>query len=90
MTTLDDVKVDVAFCPMHGLHGKRDDCFECGNPCQQIPMVPLKMVEREVLKGRLIELDLLEQALNARMDISEFKLDRLFKLETLYDLASKN
>lgn len=31
--------VGVAYCPQHGLHGARDTCFECGKPCEQVPMV---------------------------------------------------
>lgn len=39
-----------------------------------------QLVRDEVTNGRLIELDLLEQAINAGRDMSTFKLQRLEKL----------
>lgn len=33
--------VEVARCPEHGLHGRRDTCFECGGPVEQVPMLQL-------------------------------------------------
>lgn len=30
----------IARCPEHGLHGERTDCFACGGPVEQVPMVP--------------------------------------------------
>lgn len=29
----------IARCPVHGIHGERTECFECGRPVQQVPMV---------------------------------------------------
>jgi hypothetical protein len=31
--------VYVARCPIHGLHGERSTCFDCGGPVEQVPMV---------------------------------------------------
>jgi len=28
----------IARCPVHGLHGERTECFECGGPVEQVPM----------------------------------------------------
>lgn len=44
--------VYVARCPEHGLHGCRQECFECGGPVEQVPMVPLTAVG-EVAAGVL-------------------------------------
>lgn len=30
----------IAYCPEHGLHGERPDCFVCGGPVEQVLMVP--------------------------------------------------
>lgn len=38
-------QANIAWCPEHGLHGARDTCFECGEPVEQIPMVPLAEVQ---------------------------------------------
>lgn len=32
--------VKIANCIEHGLHGKRDYCFVCGRPVEQIEFVP--------------------------------------------------
>jgi hypothetical protein len=32
--------VKIARCPIHGLHGERTECFVCGGPVEQVPMVP--------------------------------------------------
>lgn len=29
----------IARCPEHGLHGERDECFECGGAVDQVEMV---------------------------------------------------
>lgn len=34
--------VYIARCPEHGLHGQRDECFVCGGPVEQVPMVEAK------------------------------------------------
>ena len=31
----------IARCPEHGLHGERQECFVCGGPVEQVPMVAL-------------------------------------------------
>lgn len=36
----------IAYCPEHGLHGDRAECFVCGLPVQQITMVPLMLLEQ--------------------------------------------
>lgn len=41
-----DGSVDIAFCPKHGLHGARADCFKCGKPVEQRPMVPVWRAEK--------------------------------------------
>lgn len=41
-----DGSVNIARCPEHGLHGARDECFECGKPVEQIPMVPVWRAEK--------------------------------------------
>lgn len=40
---------------------------------------------REIVAGRLTELDLLEQAINQGRDMYEYKMERLDKLTTQYD-----
>lgn len=40
----------------------------------------LAIIEQQVTEGRLIELDLLEQALNEGRDIEQYKLQRLAAL----------
>lgn len=41
----------IARCPEHGLHGCRNECFVCGQPVEQVPMVTAsdaaKFAERE-------------------------------------------
>lgn len=32
--------VTIARCPEHGLHGERTECFVCGGPVEQVPMLP--------------------------------------------------
>lgn len=32
--------VNIARCPVHGMHGEREECFVCGVPVEQVPMVP--------------------------------------------------
>lgn len=34
--------VNIARCPEHGLHGCRTECFVCGGPVEQVPMVPVR------------------------------------------------
>lgn len=36
--------VNIASCPVHGLHGQREECFVCGGPVEQVPMVPAAAV----------------------------------------------
>jgi NTP pyrophosphatase (non-canonical NTP hydrolase) len=36
--------VRIARCPEHGLHGERAECFVCGQPVEQVPMVPFGAV----------------------------------------------
>lgn len=30
----------IARCLEHGLHGKRESCFDCGGPVEQVPLWP--------------------------------------------------
>ena len=39
--------VNIARCPEHGLHGERTECFVCGRPVEQVPMVEKAPVEAE-------------------------------------------
>ena len=32
----------IARCPVHGLHGERQECFVCGGPVEQVPMRPVR------------------------------------------------
>lgn len=32
--------VQFACCPVHGLHGQRNECFVCGGEVEQVEMVP--------------------------------------------------
>lgn len=34
--------VHIARCAIHGLHGQRTECFVCGGPVDQVPMVPVE------------------------------------------------
>lgn len=42
-------RVEIARCPIHGLHGERTECFVCGGPVEQVPMVPAERY-REALR----------------------------------------
>ncbi|CAB4151163.1 hypothetical protein UFOVP585_2 [uncultured Caudovirales phage] len=48
----------------------------------------VELIKQEVLEGRLVELDLLEQALNANRSIHKFKLQRLESL--MAELSPQN
>lgn len=37
--------VMIARCPEHGLHGERAQCFVCGGPVEQVPMVPARLLD---------------------------------------------
>jgi hypothetical protein len=39
--------VNIARCPEHGLHGERTECFACGGPVEQIPMVPVDDAQQQ-------------------------------------------
>jgi hypothetical protein len=36
----------IARCPEHGLHGERQECFECGTPVEQVEVVTLGALPR--------------------------------------------
>lgn len=38
----------IARCPEHGLHGQRDECFVCGGPVDQVPMIESKPAKSHV------------------------------------------
>jgi hypothetical protein len=40
------VSVFIARCPEHGLHGDRQDCFECGGSVEQVEMVEAATLTR--------------------------------------------
>jgi hypothetical protein len=40
------VSVFIARCPEHGLHGDRQDCFECGGSVEQVEMVEAAKLTR--------------------------------------------
>lgn len=37
----DDSVAEIACCPIHGLHGERDECYVCGGPVEKILMKPV-------------------------------------------------
>lgn len=43
--------VHIARCPEHGLHGCRQECFECGGPVEQVPMVEITTASKETRDG---------------------------------------
>lgn len=43
---------DVACCPVHGLHGCRDTCFECGVPVRQVRVRVVPVSSERVTHGR--------------------------------------
>lgn len=45
--------VYIACCADHGLHGERTDCFACGGPVEQIPMVQVDEPLRELPKDTI-------------------------------------
>lgn len=47
ITPVQSEVVHIASCPIHGLHGERTSCFECGGPVQQVPMVPVTVTTGE-------------------------------------------
>jgi hypothetical protein len=50
--------VDIAFCPEHGLHGCRTECFACGGPVEQIRMVPVRPTPSETDEGERLARDI--------------------------------
>jgi hypothetical protein len=38
--------VNIARCKDHGLHGQRTECFTCGLPVEQVPMVAVADLRR--------------------------------------------
>lgn len=60
--------VNIARCPLHGLHGAREECFTCGDPVEQIPMIAADAVQAVIDKCR----DLRQQSVdNARRELKE-------------------
>jgi len=43
----DRVAVSVAWCPDHGLHGERTECFVCGGEVEQVRMVELRLDQHD-------------------------------------------
>jgi hypothetical protein len=41
--------VDIARCPEHGLHGQREECFVCGGPVEQVPVVEVDHLKRRLM-----------------------------------------
>lgn len=37
-----DRRCSIAYCPEHGLHGERQECFVCGGPVERVEMVPAR------------------------------------------------
>ncbi len=58
----DEEAVYIARCPEHGLHGERKDCFVCGGPVEQVPMVPAKANVRYFLDRAVAAEDRAEKA----------------------------
>lgn len=44
----EDGAIDIAKCPTHGLHGRRNACFVCGETVELVAMVPV--AERDQLR----------------------------------------
>lgn len=40
------MSVNIARCPVHGLHGERSECFVCNGPVEQAPMVSIDVLRR--------------------------------------------
>ena len=40
--------VQIARCPEHGLHGERTECFACGGPVEQVPMVEAALLDEAI------------------------------------------
>lgn len=51
----------IARCPEHGLHGERAECFVCGGPVEQVPMLPADYFNRD-------EIDWLQSAARRAAD----------------------
>jgi hypothetical protein len=43
--------IDFACCPVHGLHGQRNECYVCGEEVEIVAMVPV--AERDALQERI-------------------------------------
>lgn len=39
----------IAWCPEHGLHGQRQECFACGGEVEQVPMMSLEAGFRDLV-----------------------------------------
>lgn len=48
---LEDIEgvVYIAWCPEHGLHGERQECFACGGEVEQVPMMSLEAGFRDLV-----------------------------------------
>lgn len=71
-----NVVVHIALCAEHGLHGERDECFVCGGPVEQVPMIYAEQLERA--EGRVAAL---ERAVEAYSEQLEAAKDRVAELE---------
>jgi hypothetical protein len=80
----------IACCPKHGLHGERTECFVCGDPVEQVPMVEFgwnetpeppfdaaELVRWAEMYGHPEEWAKLAQAAHARAESAEAELERI-------------
>lgn len=49
--------VRIARCPVHGLHGEREECFACRGPVEQERMVSVEDVVTIVSRMRVRDFD---------------------------------
>ena len=44
----------IARCPVHGLHGERQEGFVCGGPVEQVPMRPVRPSRRSQIGAGIV------------------------------------
>lgn len=88
--TWGDDAAGIAYCPEHGLHGERDECFVCHRLVEQVQMVPVHTAAKawralERVRDRWIShalemahrvRDIREELLIAEFDLSVAQAER--------------
>lgn len=88
--------VHIAWCPKHGLHGERQECFLCGGPVEQIPMVHAVAVgegnanEARRLQSEVYKLAAERDELQTRLDAIDDELAEARKSKTLRNCGAVN